>query len=133
MSNIVLIEDHPENARLAAKILKVAGHTVTIAEDGETGLQTTIEQVPDLVLIDLGLPDVDGQTIAALIRRRPEMKKTKIVAFTAWPQDRALQMARAYGCDGVISKPIDTRLFASQVEKYLTGSTQTSDQPEGAK
>ena len=119
MSQIVIIEDHPDNARLAEKLLKHAGHTVTVAEDGETGLQVVLEQLPEMVLIDLGLPDVDGQTIAALIRRHPDMKTAKIVAFTAWPEDRALQMAQAYGCDGVINKPIDTRNFSAQVEKFL--------------
>jgi two-component system, cell cycle response regulator DivK len=119
VSQIVIIEDHPDNARLAEKLLKHAGHTVTLAEDGESGLQVVLEQLPDMVLIDLGLPDVDGQTIAALIRRHPVMKTAKIVAFTAWPEDRALQMAQAYGCDGVINKPIDTRNFSAQVEKFL--------------
>ncbi len=119
MSHIVIIEDHPDNARLAEKLLKHAGHQITIAEDGETGLQVVLEQLPDLVLIDLGLPDIDGQTIAAIIRRRPETKSAKIVAFTAWPEERALQMAQAYGCDGVINKPIDTRNFSAQVEKFL--------------
>ncbi len=122
MSQIVIIEDHPENARLAEKLLKHAGHNVTLAEDGETGLQVVLKQLPEMVLIDLGLPDVDGQTVAALIRRNPEMKKAKIVAFTAWPEDRALQMAQAYGCDGVINKPIDTRNFSAQVEKFLNST-----------
>ncbi|MBA3871201.1 MAG: response regulator [Anaerolineae bacterium] len=123
MSNIVIIEDHPDNARLAEKLLKHAGHNITIAEDGETGLEVVLELLPDMVLIDLGLPDVDGQTIAAIIRRSPEMKNAKIVAFTAWPEDRALQMAQAYGCDGVINKPIDTRNFSAQVNKFLNSST----------
>lgn len=120
MSNIVVIEDHPDNARLAEKLLKNAGHSVSIAEDGETGLQLVVDTQPDMVLIDLGLPDVDGQTIAALIRRRPEMKDIKIIAFTAWPEDRALAMAKAYGCDGVISKPIDTRSFSQQVNSFFS-------------
>lgn len=120
MSNIVVIEDHPDNARLAEKLLKNVGHSVTIAEDGETGLQLVVDTQPDMVLIDLGLPDVDGQTIAALIRRRPEMKDIKIIAFTAWPEDRALAMAKAYGCDGVISKPIDTRNFSQQVNSFFS-------------
>src|SRR5262245_54815650 len=123
VSQIVIIEDHPENARLAEKLLKHAGHNVTLAEDGETGLQVVMEQLPDMVLIDLGLPDVDGQTIAAIIRRKPEMKAAKIVAFTAWPEERALQMAQAYGCDGVINKPIDTRNFSAQVNEFLNSST----------
>jgi two-component system cell cycle response regulator DivK len=119
VTHIVIIEDHPDNARLAEKLLKHAGYTVSLAEDGETGLQMALEQLPDMVLIDLGLPDVDGQTIAAMIRRNPNMKSAKIVAFTAWPEDRALQMAKAYGCDGVINKPIDTRNFSAQVEKFF--------------
>lgn len=133
MSKIVLIEDHPQNARLAEKLLKHAGHTVIVAEDGETGLQCVTDESPDLVLIDLGLPDVDGQTIAALIRRNPDLKTLKMVAFTAWPPDRALQMARAYGCDGVINKPIDTRQFVGQVEAFLTPAASQSTQSEGDK
>ena len=129
MTHIVIIEDHPDNARLAEKLLKHAGYQVTVAEDGETGLQVVLEQLPDMVLIDLGLPDVDGQTIAAIIRRKPEMKSAKIVAFTAWPEDRALQMAQAYGCDGVINKPIDTRNFSAQVEKFFNpGASQPVEQ-----
>jgi len=129
VTHIVIIEDHPDNARLAEKLLKHAGYQVTVAEDGETGLQVVLEQLPDMVLIDLGLPDVDGQTIAAIIRRKPEMKSAKIVAFTAWPEDRALQMAQAYGCDGVINKPIDTRNFSAQVEKFFNpGASQPVEQ-----
>lgn len=120
MSHILIIEDHPDNARLAEKLLTRAGHHVTIAEDGETGLQKVSEEHPELILIDLGLPDVDGQTIAALIRRNPQMKDVKLIAFTAWPEERARQMARAYGCNGVIIKPIDTRRFAAQVNAFLS-------------
>ena len=127
MSNIVVIEDHLDNARLAEKLLKNAGHTVSLAEDGETGMQLVIDSKPDMVLVDLGLPDVDGQTIIALIRRHPEMQAIKIIAVTAWPEDRARAMARAYGCDGVISKPIDTRTFSQQVNSYF--SSASPDQP----
>ncbi len=128
MSRIVVIEDHPANARLAEKLLTHVGHTVEIAEDGESGLQMVVETLPDMVLIDLGLPDVDGQTIAALIRRRSELKHIKIIAFTAWPEDRALAMAQAYGCNGVINKPIDTRNFANQVNSFLNSAP--ADQPK---
>jgi two-component system cell cycle response regulator DivK len=128
VTHIVIIEDHPDNARLAEKLLKHAGYTVSLAEDGETGLQMALEELPDMVLIDLGLPDVDGQTIAAMIRRNPNMKSAKIVAFTAWPEDRALQMAKAYGCDGVINKPINTRNFSAQVEKFFNSASPQVEQ-----
>ncbi len=129
MSRIVVIEDNPSNARLAEKILKHAGHEVVVAEDGETGMAAVLEQFPDLILIDLGLPDIDGQTVIALLRQRPEMKQVKIVAFTAWPEEQAAEMARAYGCDGVISKPLDTRRFPTQVSAYLP-RTDTQKEPQ---
>lgn len=119
MSRIVVIEDNPDNARMAAKLLRVAGHQVTLAEDGEGGLTAVLEHKPDLALIDLGLPDVDGQTVVAMLRQQPDLEQMRIIAFTAWPEATAQDMALAYGCDGVISKPIDTRAFAKQVEGFL--------------
>jgi two-component system, cell cycle response regulator DivK len=122
MSSIVIIEDNEQNARMAAKLLRRADNEVVIAEDGESGLTTVFEQRPDLVLIDLGLPDIDGQTVIALIRQQPELAHMPIIAFTAWPEAAAHDMARAYGCDGVITKPIDTRLFAQQVAGFITSA-----------
>jgi CheY-like chemotaxis protein len=119
MSRILVIEDNELSARLAEKLLKYAGHEVTLAEDGESGLTTVLELTPDLVLIDLGLPDVDGQTVVAMMRQQPELSHMPIIAYTAWPEDAAAEMARAYGCDGVINKPIDTRQFVDQVESFL--------------
>ncbi len=125
MTRIVVIEDNQQNARMAEKLLKHAGYEITLAEDGESGMATVLEILPDLVLIDLGLPDVDGQTVVAMMRQQPELKGMPIIAFTAWPEATAAEMARAYGCDGVINKPIDTRLFAKQVESFLHLTTQS--------
>jgi CheY-like chemotaxis protein len=119
MSLIVVIEDNQQTARLAEKLLTRAGHTVTVAEDGEIGLTTVFDNQPDLVLIDLGLPDIDGQTVVSLLRQRSNYDHMPIIAFTAWPQDTAHSMAEAYGCDGVITKPIDTRAFAQQIHDFL--------------
>lgn len=119
MALIVVIEDNAENARLAAKLLRHAGHEVIIAEDGEVGLTTVFEHRPDLVLIDLGLPDIDGQTVVGLVRQQPELKSVPLIAFTAWPEDTAHTMARAYGCDGIITKPMNTRTFAQQIADYM--------------
>lgn len=119
MSQIVIIEDNAQNARLASKLLQNAGYAVTLAEDGEMGLMTVLETPPDLVLVDLGLPDMDGQTVVALLRQQAALQDVPIIAFTAWPQETAFEMARAYGCDGVITKPIDTRAFAGQVADFL--------------
>lgn len=119
MALVVIVEDDKQSARMADKLLRNAGFQVMLAEDGEAGLTTIFENQPDVVLIDLGLPDIDGQTVVALLRQQTELAHTPIIAFTAWPEDTAHSMAEAYGCDGVITKPINTRLFAGQVSAYL--------------
>jgi CheY-like chemotaxis protein len=119
MGLIVIIEDNINNARLAAKLLRNADHKVLVAEDGEMGLTTVFENNPDLILIDMGLPDIDGQTVIALVRQQPQLAHVPIIAFTAWPESSAYEMATAYGCDGVITKPINTRTFPDDVAGYM--------------
>ncbi len=120
MSMIVIIEDNAQSSRLAARLLQRAGYEVLVADDGEMGLTTVLGSHPDLVLIDLGLPDIDGQTVVAMLRQQDTLKDIPMIAFTAWPEARAREMARAYGCDGVITKPIDTRAFAQQVGDFIS-------------
>lgn len=101
------------------RILEARKHQVIHASEGEAGLKLAIEEKPDLILVDLGLPDIDGQTLVTFIKRVPELENTPIVAVTAWPEDTAREMARAYGCTGFISKPINTRAFPDQIAAYL--------------
>lgn len=121
MPNIILIEDNPQSARLAEKLLRIAGHIVTVAENGEEGLKAILSNAPDLILLDLGLPDMDGQTVVALLRQQTHLVRVPVIAFTAWPAENAKAMAIAYGCDGVITKPIQTASFAAEVNTYLEG------------
>ena len=120
ISKILLVEDNQQNALLIKRVLQARNHEVLHATDGESGLQAAVEQVPDLILIDLGLPDIDGQTLVAFIKRFPDLNNIPIVAVTAWPEDTAREMALAYGCDGFISKPISVREFPNQVEAFLS-------------
>lgn len=101
------------------RILESRHHQVIHVSEGEAGLKTAIEQIPDIILIDLGLPDIDGQTLIAFMKRAPELQNVPLVAVTAWPEDIARQMAEAYGCDGYISKPINTRIFADQIAAFI--------------
>lgn len=127
MSRVVIIEDNVQNARLAERLLRRAGHEVSVAEDGEIGLMKVFSAQPDAVLVDMGLPDIDGQTVIALLRQQAALDKVTIIAFTAWPEETALEMAQAYGCDGVINKPINTRSFAQQVEWFIGKHSSASD------
>ena len=101
------------------RILEVNNYQVVHASDGESGFKIAVEEAPDLILVDLGLPDIDGQTLVALIKRVPELQNIPAVAVTAWPEDTAREMATAYGCDGFISKPINTRAFPDQIAQFI--------------
>lgn len=119
MRTILLIEDDDYSARLVIRTLRHSGYQVLRASDGESGLLMAVEERPDLILLDLGLPDLEGQTLAALIRDAPELAHVPLIAVTAWPPATADEMAKAYGCDGYISKPISPRRFPSQVAAYF--------------
>jgi len=102
------------------RILEARNHQILQADDGESGLQIAVEETPDVILVDLGLPDIDGQTLVALIKRVPELKDIPMIAVTAWPEDTAREMAEAYGCNGFISKPINTRTFPDQIAEFIS-------------
>jgi two-component system cell cycle response regulator DivK len=78
-----------------------------------------MQEKPDLILLDLGLPDVDGRTLASLIKRGPGLAHVPIIAVTAWPPDVVRRMVKACSCDGYICKPISPREFPSQVAAHL--------------
>ena len=102
------------------RVLEARDHQILHADDGESGLQIAVEETPDVILVDLGLPDIDGQTLVALIKRVPELKDIPMIAVTAWPEDTAREMAEAYGCNGFISKPINTRTFPDQIAEFIS-------------
>jgi two-component system cell cycle response regulator DivK len=120
MTKILIVEDIPDNAELVRRILSAQGYEVFHASDAETGLQMALDQIPDLVLLDLGLPDHDGLTLAGWIRAEPSLHVVPLVAYTAWPADTAREMAKTYGCNGYIGKPIGSvKEFAEKVESFL--------------
>jgi len=120
MIKILLVEDMPDTAELVRRALSPQRYEVVHAPDAETGLQLALEQRPSLILLDLGLPDYDGQTLAGWLRAEPALKETPIIAFTAWPQETARKMVESYGCNGYIQKPIlKVKDFVDQIESFL--------------
>jgi len=120
MKKILHIEDNRANRLLVERVLEPHGYELIQAEDGETGVGLAMDEKPDLILVDMGLPDIDGQTIATLIRQIPELQRIPLVAITAWPEDRAREMADQYGFDGCITKPMDILAFPGLVAHYLS-------------
>ncbi|MCA9972847.1 MAG: response regulator [Anaerolineales bacterium] len=119
MKTILQIEDNYANRVLIERVLERYDYRLLHASDGETGVSLAIDEKPDLILVDMGLPDIDGQTVVTLLRQIPDLQKTIIVAITAWPRDKAEEMALRYGCDGCIVKPIDVRHFPAQIAELL--------------
>lgn len=119
MKTILQIEDNHANRLLVERVLEPFGYRLLHAGDGETGVALALEEKPDLILVDMGLPDVDGQTVVTLLKQIPDMANIPIVAITAWPPDKALEMAQRYGCDGCITKPISVKTFPEQVAAYF--------------
>jgi len=119
MATILHIEDHHPNQLLIERILTTQGHEVLYAADGESGIQAAIDYVPDLILIDMGLPDMDGQTVVTLLKQLSFLKDKPMVAITAWPAEKAFEIAKRYDLAGCILKPIDVKAFPGLIAKYL--------------
>ncbi|MBP8250891.1 MAG: response regulator [Herpetosiphon sp.] len=119
MSTILVIEDLPDNALLARRVLSAYGHEVIEANTAESGLDMAITHKPDLILLDLGLPDADGQTIVGIIRQYPDIADVPIIVFTAWPEETARQMVEAYGCNGYIRKPLSVVDLTQTIAQHI--------------
>lgn len=119
MATILVVEDTPANLALATKLLRSAGHEVLSADTADAGLTLARARLPDLVLMDLGLPDVDGWEALNRLRADSRTAQVRVIAFTAHAMigdsDRALEA----GFDGYLSKPIDFATFATRVGEFL--------------
>jgi len=120
MTKILLVEDIPDNVELVRKAFSSRDYEIVHAPDAESGLRLALEHIPDLILLDLGLPDYDGQTLAGWLRAEPVLNSTPIVAVTAWPEETAKRMVESYGFDGYICKPIiKVGEFLAKIDSYL--------------
>jgi len=118
MPRVLHIEDDPRNRLLVRKLLAAEGHEIIDATDGLEGVRCALTLRPDLVLVDLNIPGLDGYEVTLRLRGEPSLRGVPIVAITA-EGDRDTSFA--VGCDGFIQKPIDARSFASLVRRYLSG------------
>ena len=116
---ILIIEDNPVNMELATDLLEIAGYEVMQASSAEDGLELARTQHPDLVLMDLSLPGMDGLTATRHLCADPATSCLPIVVLTANVMKGDETRCREAGASGYIAKPIDTRAFALQVASYL--------------
>jgi DNA-binding response OmpR family regulator len=119
MATILLIEDDRDCARTITKVLAPHNHVVNHATDGLTGLKMAREIRPDLIMVDMNLPGLDGEVVALQLRAWIGRSPVSLVALTAENGTRARRLALAFGCDAFITKPIDTQTFPRQIDQIL--------------
>jgi CheY-like chemotaxis protein len=120
VATILLVEDTPANRALATKLLSAAGHEVLSAGTAADGIALARERLPDLVLMDLGLPDMDGwQALSEIRSDGSAAAQLRIVAFTAHAMVGDKERALAAGFDDYLSKPIDFATFADTIRDLL--------------
>lgn len=122
---ILIADDNPTNLKLAGDILEFEGYPVLRARNA-TEVQILMSQErPALILMDIQMPGMDGLTLTRLIKGDPANVEIRIAAMTAFAMKGDEEKAIAAGCDGYITKPIDTRLFPQQVAKLLGSGERT--------
>lgn len=117
---ILIVEDSKLNQRLLEAVLKPHGYRLLVAEDGESGVALARTEKPDLILMDVLLPGIDGYEATRRLRADPETQRVVVVALTASASSEQQERALAAGCDGYIPKPIDTRAFPQQIRQFLS-------------
>ena len=119
MAKILYIEDIEDNLTLVKKIITSQGHEFLWANNAEKGFELALDTQPDLILLDLGLPDSDGQTLSVWLRGEPALENVPIIVLTAWPEDVARHTVQAYGLDGYLCKPISLTKLVQIIDAAL--------------
>jgi len=123
MAKILVVEDNAANMTLAVYLLETTGHTVLSATDAEAGLASARAECPDLILMDIQLPGMDGLEATALLKQDDATRAIPVVALTALAMKGDEERIRAAGCDGYIAKPMNYKAFLATVEAHLQGAS----------
>lgn len=116
---ILIVDDNPTNLKLASRVLESEGYLISLAADAEAAQAILSHQVPDLILMDIGLPGMDGLTLTRKLKSDERLRHIPVVALTAFAMKGDERKTLDAGCDGYIAKPIDTRQFPQQVRAFL--------------
>ncbi len=119
-ARILYIEDNPQNMRLVRKMLKSGGYETLEARDGITGVAVATKELPDLILMDINLPDIDGLEATARIKSIPQLAQTPVIALTANAMHGDRERFLQAGCDGYIAKPLSLKTLLSTVDSILS-------------
>jgi CheY-like chemotaxis protein len=125
--NVLIVEDNPANLMLAGAVLRRAGHRITEARSAEEALERLRVATPDLILMDVQLPGLDGLALTRRLKGEPGTGEVVVVALTAHAMNEDRARALEAGCDGYIAKPIDTRTLADELGQIVRSSRTASE------
>jgi two-component system, cell cycle response regulator DivK len=118
---ILVVEDNERNLKLLRDVLEYAGYDVRVARTGEDGVTLAVKEPPDLVLMDLQLPGIDGMEALRQLRASPRTADIPVVAVTAQAMKQDRERVLQAGFDGYVEKPISVRAFPEQIRGFLSG------------
>ena len=116
---ILVVEDQPDNRQIIRDMLAPTDYEITEAEDGEKALEAIAKQRPDLILMDIQLPIMDGYTATKRIKGDPTLRSIPIIAVTSYALSGEEKKARAAGCDDYVPKPFSPRQLLAKIRHYL--------------
>ena len=119
MAKILIVEDNAANMKLACLLLENAGHTTLSAVDAEIGLTLARSERPDLILMDIQLPGMDGLAATALLKKDPATASIPVIALTAMAMKEDREKTRAAGCDAYIAKPLRYKELLAAIDELL--------------
>ena len=119
MTKILYVEDNPDNVYMLSRRLKKKGFELIIAGDGQEGIDKAVEESPDLILMDLSLPTMDGWTATAEIKKIEEVKDIPIIALSAHAMPEHRDRAIKAGCSDYDTKPVDIKRLLSKMGQYI--------------
>ena len=124
---ILVVEDNERNLKLLRDVLEYAGYDVRAARTGEDGIALAVKEPPDLVLMDLQLPGIDGMEALRRLRENPRTADIPVVAVTAQAMKQDRERALEAGFNGYVTKPISVRAFPDQVRGFLSGGAEGTE------
>jgi CheY-like chemotaxis protein len=128
---ILVVEDNEDNIKLIDYLLKAHGYAPLLARDGSEGVRLAIENRPEVVLLDIRMPGMDGYEVAIALKAQPGLTGTRVVAVTASAMVGDREQIAAAGFDGYIAKPVDPENFIAEVERWLPVSARPHGSPAG--
>ncbi|MGC9503630.1 response regulator [Baaleninema sp.] len=120
MAKILLVEDNEMNRDMLSRRLKRKGHVVVVAMDGAQGVEMSVSEAPDLILMDMGLPVMDGWEATSTIKAKPETQSIPVIALTAHAIAGDREKCLAAGCDDYDTKPVEFPRLLSKIEALLS-------------